>query len=324
MAETKRKQLHYRLAEFFAPTGRSLQDMVEEALRKLNKIKDRKEAISDPSNADSWQRFINTHRSAMSMEFGALIMLAPGQNKLLIETDDDHDEAELSHIVAPDNKEFLESILFYGIKDNHVLLVQSLNLKARELENHLNWLLREAGIIDNDNIVYLNNYAPKEIYDKLESNPIKSVRIGSELCQPADMVTPSNTVSQNEDTKKISIKRSGIGLDILTYFIPSRIDEISKDLGDTSNIEVFIEVTYKRQTDDESQKALNQITQALRHSSEEDLKIELKNGVTINGSEVKIKTFKSIASVNGNLDVSDVFSQIRTWLEELLSKGLVS
>jgi len=258
------------------------------------------------------------------MEFGALIMLAPGQNKLLIETDDDNDEADISHIVAPDNKEFLESILFYGIKDNHVLLLQSLNLKARELENHLNWLLREAGIINNDNIVYLNNYAPKEIYEKLESNPIKSVRIGSELCQSVEIAADTNAPDNNSDTKKISVKRTGIGLDLLKHFIPSRIDEISKHLGDTSNIEVFIEVTYKRQTDDESQKALNQITQALRHSSEEDLKIELKNGVTINGSEVKIKEFKSIASVNGNLDVSDVFSQIRTWLEELLSKGLVS
>lgn len=320
MTEIKRKQLHYRVAEFFAPPGRTLQQMLEEALRKLNKIKDRKEAITESNSGDDWQRFINTHRSGMGMEFGTLVMLAPGQNKLLIATDDEKEEAELSHIFPPNDKEFLESIFYYGIKDNHILMIQSLSLRAKEFELYINWLLRTAGEIDNDNVVYINNFAPKEIYEKIESNPIKSVRVGSPLCE--DIVIDKENKTEF-DTKKLSVRRKGIGLDILRFFSPHQIDEIANDLGDTSNIEVFVEVTYKRQTDDDSQKVLNRITSALRHTSEEDIKIELKNGVTINGSQIKIKTFKSISAVGNQLDLGATFMEMRTWLEELLTKNMI-
>lgn len=322
MSQQKRKQLHYRTAEFLNPSGRSLQDLVEDALQRLAMIKERKQPLNDASQEDEkWYRFINTHRSAMGMEFGALVLLAPGQNKLLIETDEDKDEAELSHITAPDDKEFLESILFYGIKNNHVILLQSISMKARDLEGYLNWLLIETGLIDNENMVFLNNFAPREVYENLEHNDIKSVRVGSDLTSP---ISRHDYQANLSETKNIRFRRQNIGLDILNFLIPNRIKEISDDLGDTSNIEVFVEVTYKRQTDEDSQKAINKISSALRHVSEDDLRIEFKDGVTITGSDIKIKSFRSITSYNNNLDVTDVFSNMRTWLEELLSNNIIN
>jgi hypothetical protein len=86
---------------------------------------------------------------------------------------------------------------------------------------------------------------------------------------------------------------------------------------------VFVEVTYKRQTDGRSQQLLNNLTTALRHAGDEDMRIELKNGSVINGSELQIKSFKGISSYNGLLDPSDVFSKMNEWLLECLDQGII-
>lgn len=317
--ESKRKQLHYRRAEFLSPTGRTLQSLMEEALRKLTPIKTRFEMLSSHPDDSDLRRFINTHRSAMGMEFGVMVLLAYGQNKLIIETNENQDELDTSQLSAPNDMEFLESILYYGIFDNHVILLQSMAIRARELESHLNWVLRESKIIDEQNAVFLNNFVPDVIYDKIEKNDVKSVKVGTPLYDEV-VAAPAHP-----DTRLVSFRHRGIGIEVLSKLIPNRINDIDfSDMGDTTNIEVFVEVTYNRKTDEQSQDALNNITAALRHTSEDDIKIELKNGSVIKGSELTIKTFKNIESWSGVLNNEDVFNNMQYWIEELLEQGLVA
>jgi hypothetical protein len=85
----------------------------------------------------------------------------------------------------------------------------------------------------------------------------------------------------------------------------------------------FCSTTYKRQTDENSQQLLNNLTTALRNAGDEDMRIELKNGSVISGSELQIKGFKSISAYNGILDPSDVFSKMNEWLLENLEQGII-
>lgn len=41
-------------------------------------------------------------------------------------------------------KEFIDSVLYFGVIDNHVAIIQSRSLTARTLESYLGWLLGEA------------------------------------------------------------------------------------------------------------------------------------------------------------------------------------
>jgi len=323
--ENKRKQFHYRKAVFMKPSSKTLQELLEEALEKLTPVSNRFEDLSDGMDSpdDAWKRFVNTHRSAYGLQCGNMVLYAADQNHQVITMDDNKDELDIEAIAPPAKddgrrREFLESILFYGIKDNHIILIQSMSLRARELELHINWLLKEAKVLAEDNIIFLDNYVPQVTQEKIQNANVKSVKVGTPLYSHIEPII------EKSGTKSTRYKASGEGIDILKLLSPSHMSNISwEDIESKPNLEVFIEITYKRQTDNSSQKILNQISTALRNSSDDDIRIELKDGGTIVGSELKIKAYKTISSYNGLLDPNDVFSQMNYWLIDILTNGLI-
>lgn len=325
-AETKRKQFHYRKTSFLNPVGLTLQELVESALTKLTPVKNRFERLTDDNFLDEkWNRFVNTHRAAMGMQFGNVFLYVEDQNRMTLEIDDTADELNVEQIAPQksDNgkrREFLDSILYYGIKGNHVVILQSMSLRARELELHLNWLLHEANLIDKQNAVYLNNFTPRMTSEKMENAEVKSVKLGTPLYDHYGQLPNS----ERNDKTKNKYQPFGEGIDILNVLAPKRFPTLSwNELEASSNLEVFVEVTYKRQTDENSQQLLNNLTTALRNAGDEDMRIELKNGSVISGSELQIKGFKSISAYNGILDPSDVFSKMNEWLLENLEQGII-
>lgn len=308
------------------PTGRTLQDMLEDALNKLTPVRLRFEHLTEDSPDETWRRFVNTHRAAMGMQFGNLVLYASEQNRAIIAIDDNADELDIEQIAPPKSndgrrREFLESILYYGIKQNHVVLLQSMSLRARELELHLNWLLREANLIDKDNAVFINNFAPQVTHEKLEQSEVKSVQIGAPLVDYFEEVTEPLAEAKSV-TKRF--RPFGEGIEILKPLLGNRIVDLSWDeLDASSNLEVFVEITYKRQTDPGSQKLLNRLTTALRHVGDDDVRIELKDGGVIIGSDLQIKSFKNIEAYNGLLNPQDVFQKMSDWLLESLERGII-
>jgi hypothetical protein len=300
--------------------------MLEDALNKLTPVKLRFEHLTEDSPDETWRRFVNTHRAAMGMQFGNLVLYASEQNRAIIAIDDNADELDIEQIAPPKSndgrrREFLESILYYGVKQNHVVLLQSMSLRARELELHLNWLLREANLIDKHNAVFINNFAPQVTHEKLEQSEVKSVQIGAPLVDYFEEVAGPFAGAKSV-TKRF--RPFGEGIEILKPLLGNRIADLSWDeLDSSSNLEVFVEVTYKRQTDPGSQKLLNRLTTALRHVGDDDVRIELKDGGLIIGSDLQIKSFKSIEAYNGLLSPQDVFQKMSDWLLESLERGII-
>ena len=327
--ETKRKLFHYRKAQLFLPVeNKTLQNLIEESLKALNSVGSRFYTVEDKArdeNEDTgFRKFINTHRSRLGMEFGNMVLYADGVNKQTLTIDKSADEVDVEQIAPPQTpdgrrREFLESILYYGIQDNHVVLLQSMALKSREFEEYINWLLKRANVISEENSVFLNNYAPRITKEKLDQATVKSVKIGTPLYSTFEEIPNNKTL-----TTKKRFRPIGEGLDILKLVAPNRLDDIYlENLQDDSNLEVFVEVTYKRQTDTESQELLNRLTQALRHVGDDDIKIELKGAGTIVGSELQIKSFKNIDAVNGVVQPQSVFENMHSWLAANLEMGFI-
>lgn len=321
-SETKRKWLHYRKAEFLNNPGKTLQQLIEASVTRLTPIAQRKENLTEAAEGGSWVRFVNTHRSALGMEFGVLVLLTPGQNKLIIDTDHQVDEVDVTQFPPPDDREYLESVLYYGIKNNHVIILQSLAMRARELENHFNWILHCSEILGSENGVFLNNHAPDEIYRQISNSQVKSIKIGTPVIESSTKIDATNYPVTNS----VRFRHAGMGLDILKRLLPDhRLDEIDfASMDPSSNVEVFVEVSYRRQTDDGSQRAINALASELRHVSEDDIKVDLKGVGTITGSQLVIKAQKAIASSNGRPEISDVFLHMQMWLEELLALDMIS
>lgn len=333
MKENKRKVLHYRKATFQHSIGRTLQDLLEEAIRKRALVKERIRLLNDGSD-DGWQQFINTSRSALGMEFGNLVLYAPGQNRQTITIDDQAQELDIEQISPPSGtdgkkRQFLESLLFYGVSGDHVILLQSMALRAREFEGYLNHFLQEAGVLSNDNAVYLNNHVTPATQERLSGSEVKSVRIGTPLIetilgaaeQPASARQPHPSPSTQ---KSLSFRPWGEGMNVLKLLAGDRLNGINwSNLQADNNLQVFVEVTYSRQTDEKSQSLLNDVTSALRHVSDDDVRIELKGGGTVIGSELQVKGYQSIVTYRGIVDLQDLFEKMNSWLIEILQKGLI-
>jgi hypothetical protein len=323
-AQSKRKLLHYRKAQFLKPIGRTLQECLEDAIVRQTPVKLRfRDLATDPEDQDGWKQFINTHRSALGMEFGNVVLYAPDQNKQVLAIDENADELDIQQISPPPGRDgtknqFLESILYYGVRGNHVLVLQSMAMRARDLEGYLNWLLRGAGIFDDSNAVFLNNYAPTLTRDTLERSEVKSVRIGTALTDAAVAELP------NKDVTRTKFRAFGEGIEVLRTLMPERMKDLTwSDITASTNLEVFVEVTYKRQTDDSSQATLNKIASALRHVSDDDIRIELKGGTTIVGSQLQVKNYVNVDTFGGVVDPFDLFSKMSDWLVQLLEDGVV-
>lgn len=317
--EHKRKLIHYRRATFFQPISSSLQELVEDALSKLSTVSDRFERLDDGTD-DDWQRFINMHKSALGMEFGNLVLYAPNQIKHTITIDHEASELDIENIVLSSSdgkkRQFLESILFYGIYKNNVIVLQSMALKSRDLEGYLTWLLRSAGVISKENSVLLNNVASTDTQDRLDKTDVKSVRIGTSLID-----ITNNDASERNPSR---VKPKGEGMDILRILASDRVNDLSwADIQGAKDLEVFIEVKYKRQTDETTQKALNKITSVLRHVSDEDIRIELKDGGSVIGTDLKVKTYISVEFNDGVINPKDLFEKMQTWLLDILDQGII-
>lgn len=323
-ATSKRKLLHYRRASFLSPIGRTLQESLEESLNKRTPVKLRFRDVSgDPQDQDKWQQFINTHRSTLGFEFGNVVLYAPDQNRQVLALDENADELDIKQIAPPPSRtglknQFLESILYYGVRNNHVLVMQSVAMRARDLEQYLNWLLRAAGVIDEKNAVFLNNHAPQSARENLEQAEVKSVRIGTPL---TDVALTSAVADQ---TKSARFRAFGEGVDVLRAIMPERMKDLTwDDIQSSHDLDVFVEVTYKRQAELSAQKTLNKIATALRHFGEDDVRIELKGGTTIVGSQLQVKNYLNVDTYGGVVDPSDLFSKMANWLVQLLDDGII-
>lgn len=326
--DTKRKLFHYRKATFLKPIGSTLQDLVGQALLKFNRVGDRFQLLDEVTD-DGWRRFINTHRAAIGMEFGNLVLYTPDQARHIFAVDESADELDIEQIAPGSTKDgkkrqFLESILYYGVQGNHMILLQSMALKARDIEAYLNWLLKRAGLLDDENAVFLNNFVPQQTRDKLEKAEIKSVRLGTPLIDMPDKRMTTEIGKDGMEKLSSRFRPWGEGMAILRALIaPERMRGLSMaDMESANDLEVFVEITYRRQADDQSKKLLNRLTTALRHVGDDDLRIEFKGGVMI-GSDLQVKSLRPVTAYNGLVEPQDVFQQMHSWLLDILAQRLI-
>ncbi len=324
--ETKRKQFHYRRAVFLRPTGEPLQSLLESALSKLTPIAERFQETPTGAPDQDWKMFINHHPVFLGMQFGNLVMYAPAQAKSAITMDLKADELNIEQIFPPTdgerNREFLDSILHFGIMKNHVILLQSMSLRARDFEKYLNDILRKANLLPEDNAVFLDSTPPPSVAEQAQKIPVKSVKIGT----PLFLFSPTENNSDDLETKKINLSfpKLGEGMEILKALIPERIKEfVPSDFYSTKNLEVHVEISYKRQTNESSTDFLGKLARSLRNSGEDDLRIELKNGSIILGSELQIKNNRPITFNDGLINQQEAFESMYSWLLELLENGTI-
>jgi hypothetical protein len=334
-SETRSKTIHYKRA-VITNTHLTLQGLLKAAFDskgKATKAKQRREVLNPD---DQSCRLINHHKEYNGMLFGQLIFFEPGRSQVLITLDDDADYYEIDSITpdsidnGPDEvedakikkrREFIDSMLYFGVLDNHVVLVQSASLRARELEAHLAWLLGSCTeVIDSNSALILQDKPSEETIKKIEKAPVKSVHLGTPVEARVD---ESSLTDKNEPSpeasgfaKKVKWIPCGMGADVIQAALGADwFERLDLDSSlDEANLQVTLEITYLRRTTRNGQKMLDNIATSLRHIDEADVKIDLHGGGTLRGNDLKLTGTVSVKTNNGIVDESDLYHQLHSWM----------
>src|SRR5690606_26709422 len=144
--------------------------------------------------------FINRFTKYNGMSVGQLVYLEQGRQQPYITVDDEadfysiealssdeipeqkKDAASVSSETTPTDqaikkrREFVESILYFGVLDNHMVIMQSPALQSRNLEAHLTWLLTSCtSTINEGSMLVLSDKPAESVFQKMEKAPAKSI-----------------------------------------------------------------------------------------------------------------------------------------------------
>lgn len=357
MKESRSKVIQYKRAVIPNCTA-TLQQIIDSIISEngtAHKVSTRREQIN-PSDSNSGFRMVNRSSTFKTVLFGQLILFEQGKSQTLMTIADDvnyydinaitskqiklaEDDAISEHDKEKITREFVDSILYFGIRDNHVMIVQSSSLRTKDIENHLNWLIHSFGnIFNGDDFLVLQDKPTEDTIRKMHESPVKKINLGSVPIKNADsndVVTlknisdpldlPVNIREPLEKVKKIKFMPTGKGGDIMkAAFGEGWFNNLQlEDSLDESNLQVNLEITYFRKTNKDGQRVLDTLATSLRNLDDEDISINLQGGGVIKGSDLKLSGKINVQYNNGLIDENDLYLQMHKWLASKVQTGEV-
>ncbi|WP_064191353.1 hypothetical protein [Acinetobacter baumannii] len=298
---TRRRKVYYK--SVVMPSAKNnLQELLQLALQEGSLVylaKDRHQLINSSSKDFI---LLNHHTTYNGMLFGQLVFVEYDVTKTFLTLDETTQEYSIepfdmakiqgktSGTKTEDLKnQFINSILYFGVFENHLVLMQSPALKANHLEDYLKWLLSNAGLFDATEFLSLSDKVNEESQKILKKNPAKSLRIGANLDNGMDII---KTLIGADKLKGLKLK----------------------DNLDSANLKMYVVMTYNNKTTESGQKVIDTVANALRNMPDDDYQIVLKNGGTIKAGELRISKELTLDTINGVINESNLWSQMHTWL----------
>lgn len=350
--QSRQKAIHYKRAAI-ANCNADLQSILESIISAdgtAAKVGLRREQIS-PSDSTSGYRLINRSSTFQTILFGQLILFEQGKSQTLMTISDDVDFYDINAItseqikleadegITADEKEkikreFIDSILYFGVLKNHIIIVQSNSLRAKDLEIHLNWLIHSFGnSFSPDSVLILKDKPTEETIQKLESNPVRKINLGSVPVKSKDtsgqvQIKSSSASSLSpslQQVRKMKFMPAGKGGSILkAAFGEDWFKDLKlEDSLDDANLQVNLEITYFRKTNKDGQLLMDTLATSLRNMDEDDIEISLKGGGTIKGGDLKLSGSISIQYNDGLIDENHLYLQMHKWLHSKIGSGEV-
>ncbi|GAB3521373.1 hypothetical protein GCM10027342_17220 [Photobacterium alginatilyticum] len=345
VVEHKYKMLHYRMAKIGNhKTAATLQSLLTAALKSMPYVKDRYQLVAAEDTSqhdedlDQVKIFINHTSESFGILFGEVVRYSDGAYKSMVKVDDGAKHLTIEQVappVAEDGKrrEFLDSIMYFAVFENHVVIIQSSYLLIRDLEKHINWLLHSSSVLEDAGFM-LTKEIPKEQREKIEKANTKTLRVGSQIIEKVNDKPIKEMENEPEyvdmlQTKKVNFKPSGRGLSFIKDMIPSEVrdrfnitdEEILADALEGSDLQVSVEVTYKRKAKKKSQNIINSLSCALRHMNDDDIEVEIDYDKVgqLKGNKLSINKKLNLIYRDGVLDILDLHLKIREWLKDQIN-----
>ena len=314
MAGTTHKKLVYREAVFSAG-DKTLQSMLEEVLSKTT-VTERKELLN---KYEQTFRLINKHQTYSGMLFCQMLLVDPGSNQPVLIYDEGKEgfqidavsTKELTQEKLKQNSDFVNSMLYFGVRDNEVVVMASQAITVRALEVHLAWLLRNHPDVLPTSVSFaLIKHTPRKLEDLIQQHPVKSVEIGSPIVMGEKVAAGDQYASSNT---AINIGMAAVRA-LLGRCKASWLDGVTEE----SNLSARIVITYSRRTDEVGRDVMNKLGTTLRNLDEADVKLSLDGLGVVKGDDLNLsKDIKIEKTERGLFVETNIYVEMINWLIEL-------
>lgn len=321
---TTTKNIWYKRAHLEGRTE-TLQELLTKSLGLRRLAQDRLRTV------DSTERVgINLFQSSSAMFFGQFIAFTPGMTQPLVTLANGSTAYSVEAIAAQrandgTKREFLESIAYFGVVDNHVILVQTKVLSSRDLEDYISWLLTEqTSLVPAGTMITLDDPAASVAAKRAARDNIRGITIGSQVTASAVATTDrtSSAVAKYELNEGVSQAIKGLfGESIFnTLKLGDSLEE------DKIEVQLTVRVKGRKAVSKDGQKLLKAIGRATRHMDPRDYELELAQSGSLKGAELKLHRSVTINvhTENGLIDEQGLMSHMAIWLSDLVMKNLIN
>lgn len=332
-AKRIQKTVIYKRSNFhIGVPGETLKTLLEKALNKSTTVGQRRLNVADLDNP-IYHVMGAPLCEPSGFVFGALMTYTPGTDPLFLVDDEKALDVMIEKLKAPNTedgkrREILESMMYFGVIGDHLVLMQSQALKAPQLEAYLQWFLHDAKAMTGDNTFQLVDTPSKAVREKMDKGlGVRKITLGGEVvpqsvmprmqAQETGATQTPTTISKSHSVSVVASATEddwGVLVALKKLMAPSQAAKIDFDQLTGSNIEMSVTLRYKKETTEDGQKLMDTLGAAFRNTEDVETVLELKEGGYISGADLKINGTIRLTSYDGQLSSSEVFEGMRQWL----------
>lgn len=335
------RTFRYKVAEFSNAVGKKqLQQRIKEAFTTSPKPAKRTQLMgADEKDPHRVVIFYRTEHKGLTC--GILQRFRKGAAALATVMDDDADNYEIKQFKIqndPKNKqttEFAKSLMFFGIRGNHLIISEGRGFGSAELESHLTWLLSNHSPVKIDAqagfAVALNDNIPPK-YAGRSIAKTKEVRLFTEPDVVAAPAVPSNVPAQGKSENVLAQAQTwSLGDDPLIHAVLAMIQRKNPSITREQLFTVKdafqrgamrAELVFKFMGIGKAETSpLDQLARTLRHVNDVKYEIKLPHGEPLTSNQTKISRKLNIVVNEDVPDAESVFSQMASMLDDLVQAG---
>ncbi len=266
---------------------------------------------------------MNLHHDGGAFYFGDLTLYTKGYMQALLAEVPDVPSLSVEQQAPPKGKEYIHSMMYWLVIQNHVLMIQSRSLLSKQLEEYLTWLLkdRSTAISPTGQVILQAKFDAADVGGDL--NDIREIIVGGQATNmgvvsiPDDPIAKETTKYSELGTRKPWPTRA---IEVLRAVMNNEADvqKLLESVPEGANLDIAVHIGYKAKR--EVTRAPMQ--EALRNLPEGEITAIGRNG-RMTGNDIRLSHRANILKSGNLLDPNDVIRALREAYQFFVDNGKI-
>jgi len=251
---------------------------------------------------DNQEHMVANHvRDGRTYVFGNLVAYTLGRDQAVLVENQQAREADIRQLPAPARNQFVNSMVFWFVTDDHVLVAKHGLLNPPDLEVYFRWLLAERTTVCNPNLQVILSETITLPNALARHEEIRAIKIGGQIDARAPHADPENVAHR----ERRRVQRGGglefarRVLDLVVGNNDAAVERILREVPDDVELSVDVEIGFDSKKRKFSREALQRVAAATRNLPDSDVQVVTASG-TLSGDELRL-SHRARILLNGSL-----------------------